>query len=195
MSNRLPPNYYDNEIVSMYVNQGMQMHRIADELGIAVGKVYNRLKICGVKSRDSCDYPLSDESRRKIAEAGRRGKGRKRSEDTRRKLSEAKFKGGIGYKKKRSDGYIAVYFPDHPCASKDGHVMEHILVVEAVVGRHLYSNECVHHLNGKRDDNRANNLLLMTSSDHMSYHSNVRYGNIEKAEAILDKYKKGVMTY
>ena len=29
-------------------------------------------------------------------------------------MSESKIKGGIGHKKKRTDGYIAVYFPDHP---------------------------------------------------------------------------------
>lgn len=83
--------------------------------------------------------------------------------------------GGIGHKKKRADGYIAIYFPDHPRSNSEGYIMEHILVMEALVGRHLNEDECVHHINGKRDDNRAKNLQLMTKREHMSYHSKKRW--------------------
>lgn len=86
-----------------------------------------------------------------------------------------KKQGGIGHKKKRSDGYVFIYFPDHPMSTKDGYVMEHDLVMEALIGRHLKGNECVHHINEIRDDNRKENLMLMTKSEHMSLHSKKRW--------------------
>ena len=83
--------------------------------------------------------------------------------------------GGVGHKKKREDGYIAIYFPDHPKSSKDGYIMEHILVMEAIIGSHLEDNEVVHHKNGIRDDNRKENLKLMDFREHARYHMKQRH--------------------
>lgn len=70
------------------------------------------------------------------------------------------------YRQKTSKGYVIVRMPSHPCASKGGYVMEHRLVVEANIGRHLSKDEVVHHINGKKDDNRIENLELMTKEQH-----------------------------
>lgn len=94
-------------------------------------------------------------------------------------MSNSKIKGGIGHKKKRADGYIAVYFPDHPQSNSEGYIMEHDLVMECIIGRHLKSEECVHHINFIRHDNRKENLRLMTKSEHMSLHSKLRHFNKE----------------
>ena len=91
-----------------------------------------------------------------------------------RKQPEAIRKGGIGHKKTRSDGYTYIYFPDHPKSTKDGYIMEHILVMECLIGRHLYDHEVVHHINHIRADNRKENLELMTRSEHTSHHMRER---------------------
>lgn len=164
----------DKEIKELYM-QGLAMNKVADALGISVGKTYNRLKAMGVKSRSISDYEPTEKQIMTARELGKAGKGRKLSKETRAKISAGHFKGGIGHKKKRTDGYIAVYFPDHPNSNLDGYIMEHIIVAEAVAGRRLKENECVHHKNFKRDDNRASNLQIMTKSGHMSFHMKLRH--------------------
>ena len=52
--------------------------------------------------------------------------------------------------------------PDHPRARASAYVFEHILVVEARLGRYLQPGESVHHRNGLRHDNRPENLELWT---------------------------------
>ena len=97
--------------------------------------------------------------------------------ETRHKMSESKKVGGIGYKKLRSDGYVSIYFPDHPKATKDGYIMERDLVMECAIGRCLKDDGVVHHINGIRNDNRKENLKLMTFSEHARYHMLERHRN------------------
>lgn len=71
--------------------------------------------------------------------------------------------GWKGGRTKNSAGYILVQMPSHPAAQISGYVPEHRLVMEAMIGRYLLPEETVHHVNGKRDDNRPENLELWTS--------------------------------
>jgi len=75
----------------------------------------------------------------------------------------------VGYKL-RYDGYVDIYIPDHPAAGKSGYVREHRLVVEKRLGRYLREDEVVHHKNGKRADNRYQNLEVTSKSDHTRHH-------------------------
>lgn len=63
-------------------------------------------------------------------------------------------------------GYLTVYEPVHPAANRSGRVLEHRLVMERKIGRLLLRSEHVNHVNHVRDDNRPENLEIMTASDH-----------------------------
>lgn len=101
-----------------------------------------------------------------------------------KKIRENHLIKGIGHKKIRKDGYVSIYFPDHPQSTKEGYIMEHILVMECNIGRWLKDNEVVHHKNHIRNDNRIENLQLMTFSEHARLHMLERINK-----------RKGVMTY
>lgn len=154
---------------------GISTHAVAKKFGVSVGAVYNHLKAAGLvrTGPDQFKYTtwhISEEERNRCRELGKKYGGKYLQ-----KAIEAHRIHGAGHKKLRDDGYIATYYPDHPDANKDGYVMEHRLVMERFLGRRLEKDEVVHHINEIRTDNRIENLMLMTPSTHMSYHSKKRH--------------------
>lgn len=68
-------------------------------------------------------------------------------------------------------GYILIKAENHPNADSKGYVREHILLMEKNIGRYLNDDEIVHHINGIKNDNRIENLVIMSDEEHRKLHS------------------------
>lgn len=132
----------------------------------------------------------TEESKKKISNSKL---GHKVSKQTREKLRKSmlkQFKNGRikkggslkgsknpawkGGRCKLTHGYIIVHSPTHPY-NMNGYILEHRLVMEKHLGRILLPKEVVHHINGIKDDNRIENLMLFNSlGDHVRHHYKIR---------------------
>ena len=69
-------------------------------------------------------------------------------------------------------GYVLILSKHHPYKNGIGYVREHRLVMEKHIRRYLKPYEVVHHINHNRQDNRIENLMIMSSSGHSHLHWN-----------------------
>lgn len=119
---------------------------VAKEVGTTAGNVaYYALK-----------HGLSMPGRR--SEATRKGFDKKYG-GVRGGQNAANWKGG---RRTTTKGYIMLWSPEHPLKNGDNYVMEHRLVMEKHLGRYLTPSEVVHHKNGDKQDNRLENLELVS---------------------------------
>lgn len=84
-------------------------------------------------------------------------------------------------------GYVHIFYPEHPNATKAGYMMEHRLVMEKQLGRYLEADEDVHHINENVKDNRPENLMVVSRSEHKIIHSLLRKS---KMKDVLQKKTK-----
>lgn len=77
------------------------------------------------------------------------------------------WKGG----RNKHSGYWMLWMPWHHRAQRKGYVPEHIIVAERALGRPIYRNEHCHHINGIKDDNRAENIRVIPKGMHSAIHN------------------------
>ena len=90
-----------------------------------------------------------------------------------------------GGRYKNRNGYIEVWMPEHPNAKGAGYIMEHRLIMSDMLGRPLRKGENVHHINGKRCDNRPENLELWNTTQPSGQRAEDK---IKWAKEILNMY-------
>lgn len=121
--------------------------------------------------------PLSEETRRKISEAGMGRKSPKKG----KKCPNGSMENHPNWKGGRNvcHGYVRIKMPDHPRADHQGYVSEHSLVVEQTIGHPIERTWVIHHINENKIDNRPENLYVFTGKViHIKYHALLRKGYI-----------------
>ena len=69
------------------------------------------------------------------------------------------------------NGYKVLYLDG------DLSIKEHIKIIEDAINRKLLPTETVHHINGIKDDNRLENLQLLTKGEHSRLHRKLEKAN------------------
>jgi hypothetical protein len=98
-------------------------------------------------------------------------------------------------KRLNANGYVVTR------SDSGGDRLEHRDVAEEVLGRPLDPWEEVHHINGRRTDNRPENLCVIENVNHVRYHEWYdwifrTYGNYPRRETQLRKLRedfKGIL--
>jgi hypothetical protein len=75
-----------------------------------------------------------------------------------------------------ADGYVKVLIGDHPWPRRYHYMFEHVKLVEAFLGRRMRPDETIHHKDGNRQNNAAENLELIVREAHMSLHARRKRG-------------------
>lgn len=98
------------------------------------------------------------------------------------------WNGGVSISSK---GYRLIKNPEHHRADSRGYVLEHILIFEKECGIIIPNNCCVHHINGIKNDNRIENLCMMTHSAHtILHHTGAKRS--EKTKQLIKEGKKKI---
>ena len=124
--------------------------------------------------RERGNYKHTEETKKKISEIS---KVNMADEVIRKKISDAlsgdkhyNWKGG---RIKTKEGYIFLWCPGHPLASKNNYVAKHINIMLDHLGKECKKDKVVHHINGNKEDNSLENLKLMTPSEHSTLHNKI----------------------
>lgn len=89
-----------------------------------------------------------------------------------------------GKKQRKEDKRWYIWRPNHPFADKNKYVERSRLIVEDFIGRYLLPTEHIHHINGRKDDDRIENLHLCKSNlEHLKIHWNKK-----QVKSNLSKY-------
>jgi hypothetical protein len=76
--------------------------------------------------------------------------------------------------RKKHEGYILIWTdkntPFISMRNFQGYIYEHRLIMAKNLSRPLNNDEFVHHINEIKNDNRIENLMLLTNSEHVKLH-------------------------
>lgn len=154
------------DIVRLYTEDRMSIREISEVTGIKAANIRYALNKQGVLRSRADGIRIAAENGR--LGAGLRGKKRIFTDEWKANMSSAKKKQwegkAIGFSKK-PNGYL-----EYTTGKNKGRSV-HVVTMEEHIGRRLFANEVVHHIDEDRSNNALSNLRLMTRSEHAAHHA------------------------
>ena len=183
------PKIERDDLEEMYSVQGMSMKEIAKKTGFSRSVVFRLIKKYNIPTRSFQDgfdlyyqknpnarsqikHHLSPEQKAKLLEGARRYK-------------ETRPKKRVRINEK---GYLV-----YTCGSKKGRPV-HRVIMEEHLGRKLSKEECVHHINEDKLDNRIENLQVLSRGEHTTIHNPHNRGS-RKVVAPADKSPHAILSW
>lgn len=152
------------QLSDMYLNNNMSIPDISNQVGLSQSAVRYRLIKGGVKLRERSEGVRLARGKMSIAH---KGKKKVFTDEWKKHISEAKKR----YYESHAKGYDIHQGYKRCTTGKNCGRLEHVVLMELHIGRPLRKNEVVHHINGNRQDNRIENLQLLTRVEHSRMHA------------------------
>lgn len=158
-----------------YLGKGFSIATISKKIGRAQSVIMRFMKLHQIPSRPQHQWQGRKHKPESVEKTRRANLGSKRTTTQREALSAAHL-GKVYDTSKRivTQGYVKLYKPKHPMADSGGYVPEHRFVLSETLGRLLEKHEIVHHINGVKNDNCIENLVITSRSEHSTHHNNER---------------------
>jgi len=153
--------------VNQYETQGKSLRQIRKETGLGVNTIKRWLNKHNIATRQG-DMVVKEQQSQRLSE-------------------NPKWKG-----QHRNNGYIYIYKPDHPNASKTGYVSEHRMVASEMLGRPLTKQDIIHHIDGDRTNNNEQNLFITNKRGHRLAHANLMQIGYELLKQGKIRFQEGI---
>jgi len=187
----------DEDYFKRCYGEGYGEEGIAKKFNISVHAARMFIKKLQLKkhSYSRMGVKLREETKLKISNSH---KGKKLSPEHREKVlknliygklggENPNWKGGVHARK---DGYVYFRNKQHPRSLANGYIKRAILVAEKKLGRMLSPLEVTHHINGIKDDDRPENIEVLSSREHNRITAKERWARGDYKKIILHP-KKG----
>jgi len=117
---------------------------------------------CGISTNKTCSDcgKLISKAAKKCRSCSRTGKSWSWSENSKKNIRMEKNSQWKGGRSVTDKGYVRIYLPEHINATGRGYVYEHRLIMEKHLDRYLDRKEIVHHIDGNKQNNKLENLML-----------------------------------
>lgn len=153
----------EEELRQMYWGEGLSTKDISKKTGLSLGGVRHLMVVYGIERRTLSDSVTIARKSHRASYVGRKQSPEeiaKRAE-TRKRNHPAK---GVYTNNK---GYLR-----YSTGEYEGRLV-HVVIMEKHIGRRIKPGECVHHINGNKQDNRIENLRLMAVGEHSTLHNDL----------------------